>query len=154
MLAKPMTFGSLSWGIRYSVLAKLMSCCEVEFFRKVLGRCQERTKSQIPKYYSLSEVQWKQSCFYEIGGNQMNSRHALSINQGLGALFMLLCPFLIIDWKKRRRWEERKEMIFFQAHLITSYCFTKKAKISQKLIFSVVVQWGFQMNSVTQPDKF
>ena len=28
MLAMPMTFGSLLWELRHSVLAKLLSCCE------------------------------------------------------------------------------------------------------------------------------
>ena len=145
MLAQPMTFGSLSWGIRYSVLAKPMSCCEVEFFRKVLGRGQERTKSQVPKYYSLPEVQWKQSWFYEIGGNQMNSRHALSVNQGLWALFMFLCPFLIIRWKERRKWEERKEMIFFQAIWSLHTALLRKQKSARSwfflLLFNENTRW-------------
>ena len=40
--------------------------------------------------------------------------------------------------KKKMRGEKGND--FFPGNLITSYCFTKKTKISQKLIFSVVVQ--------------
>lgn len=51
MLVKPMTFGTLLWDMRHSVLAKLISCFEVDSF---LERCweevREKQNTQLPKF--------------------------------------------------------------------------------------------------------
>ena len=108
----------------YSVLAKLMSCCEVEFFRKVLERGQEKTKSQIPKYYSLSEVQWKQSWFYEIGGKS-NELQACSLNKsGSGSSFHAPVPLLDHRLKEKKKMRGAKRNDFFPGtsdHFILLY---------------------------------
>ena len=51
-------------------------------------------------------------------------------------------PVSLLDHtlKGKKKMRGEKENDFFPGNLITSYCFTKKTKISQKLIFSVVVQ--------------
>lgn len=147
MLAKPVTLGSLSWEIRYSVLAKLMSCCEVD---SCLERCweeaREKQNTQVPKFYSFSEVQWKQSWFYGVGGNQINSRHALAMSQCQWSLFSCPC---VPSWSytERKEGNERKErkcFFFFWAHLISSHCFSEKVKI---------IAWGCFLSSVGIPDE-
>lgn len=92
--------GTLCW-------LSLCLAVRLSFLERCWEEARERTKSQVPKHYSLSEVQWKQSWFYEIGEtNEIQSM--LSINQGLWALFMFLCAFLVIGLKEKKEMRREK----------------------------------------------
>lgn len=78
MVAKPMTFVSLLWESRCSVLAKLMSCCEADcFLERYWEEAREEQNTQLPKFYTFSEVQGKQCRFSRVEWNQVYSRHAV-----------------------------------------------------------------------------
>lgn len=109
MLVKPMIFGSLSWETRCSVITKLMSCYEVNFFFFwVLGRGEEKTiisNSQNSRSFFFSEVQRKQSWFSGIGGNTINSSHAV---QSASSDLSFHAPLTFLDYtlelSRKKKW--------------------------------------------------